>query len=130
MPVDRPNADRLERSTLVPIFFSFLGGFHGYDWGSDKLNYQHHNGPVPIYELGKVVTPVALYWGDNDWFAMPDDIFQTIVGFPNIVGGMNHEVDYEKWTHLDFLWGIDADKLVYSFLLDNLDTCRAKDCRL
>jgi len=106
------------------------GGFHGYDWGSDKLNYQHHNGPVPTYDLGKVVTPVALYWGDNDWFAMQDDIFQTIIGLPNIVGGMNHEVDYEKWTHLDFLWGIDADKLVYSFLLDNLNTCKEKDCRL
>jgi len=105
------------------------GGFHGYDWGSDKLNYQHHQGPVPEYSLGAVETPVALYWGDNDWFAMPSDILQTIVGLPNIVHGMNHEVDYDKWTHLDFLWGIDADKLVYSFLLDNLNTCREQDCR-
>jgi len=105
------------------------GGFHGYDWGSDKLNFQHHNGPVPEYDLGDVKTPVALYWGDNDWFAMPADILQTIIGLPNIVPGMNHEVDYEKWTHLDFLWGIDADKLVYSYLMDNLNTCREKDCR-
>merc|ERR1719341_187728 len=105
------------------------GGFHGYDWGSDKLNFQHHNGPVPDYDLGAVKTPVALYWGDNDWFAMPSDILQTIVGLPNIVPGMNHEVDYEKWTHLDFLWGIDADKLVYSYLMENLNTCREQDCR-
>merc|ERR1719369_452446 len=105
------------------------GGFHGFDWGSDKLNYQHHNGPVPTYNFGDVATPVALYWGDNDWFAMPEDILQTIIGLPNIVPGMNHEVEYEQWTHLDFLWAIDADKFVYSFLLDNLNTCKEQDCR-
>ena len=48
------------------------GGFHGYDWGSDKENFQHHNGPVPEYDLGDVKTPVALYWSDHDFFAMPD----------------------------------------------------------
>jgi len=105
------------------------GGFHGYDWGSDKLNFQHHKGPVPTYDFGDVVTPVALYWGDNDWFAMPEDILKTIIGLPNIVPGMNHEVEYEKWTHLDFMWGIDVDKYVYSYLLDNLNTCREHDCR-
>ena len=47
------------------------GGFHGYDWGSDKLNFQHHGGPVPEYNLRDVSTPVALYWSDNDYFAMP-----------------------------------------------------------
>ena len=60
---------------------------------------------------------------------MPADILQTIMGLPNIVPGMNHEVDYEKWTHLDFMWGIDVDKLVYSYLMDNLNTCREQDCR-
>ena len=48
------------------------GGFHGYDWGSDRDNYQHHNGPVPEYDLGDVKTPVALYWSDHDYFAMPE----------------------------------------------------------
>jgi len=106
------------------------GGFHGYDWGSDKENFQHHNGPVPEYDLGDVKTPVALYWSDHDFFAMPDDILHTIVGLPNIVPGMNHEVAFELFTHLDFLWGIDADTLVYSYMMDNLQTCRDRDCRM
>jgi len=105
------------------------GGFHGYDWGSDKENFQHHQGPVPEYDLGDVKTPVALYWSDNDYFAMPGDILQTIIHLPNIVPGMNHEVEFELFTHLDFLWGIDADKYVYSYMLDNLQTCRDRDCR-
>ena len=47
-------------------------GFHAYDWGSNKENYNHHGSyDVPQYNLGDVKTPVALYWSDNDYFAMP-----------------------------------------------------------
>ena len=67
------------------------------------------------------------------------------MGLPNIVDGMNHnvssniegshdvkqsfQVEFELFTHLDFLWGIDADRYVYSYLLDNLKTCTETDCR-
>ena len=52
-----------------------------------------------------------------------------MMGLPNIVPGMNHEVEWEAFTHLDFLWGIDADSLVYSHVLANLKTCTETDCR-
>merc|ERR1712098_1039047 len=93
-----------------------IPGFHGYDWGDPQTNWAHHQSyTAPEYDLADVKTPVALYWSDNDYFAMPGDILDTIVGLPNIVSGMNHRVEYEKFTHLDFLWGIDADKYVYSY---------------
>ena len=76
------------------------------------------------------------------------DILDTIMGLPNIVRGMNHnvrlffkrsvcfeilginfQVEFELFTHLDFLWGIDADKYVYSYMLENLKTCTETDCR-
>jgi len=105
-------------------------GFHAYDWGSNKENYNHHGTyDVPQYNLGDVKTPVALYWSDNDYFAMPGDILDTIMGLPNVVPGMNHEVEWEAFTHLDFLWGIDVDRYVYSYVLDNLKTCTETDCR-
>merc|ERR1719175_135758 len=100
-------------------------GFHAYDWGKDQTNFQHHGTyEVPQYSLADVTTPVALYWSDNDYFAMPGDILDTIMGLPNIVSGMNHEVEWAAFTHLDFLWGIDADRYVYSYVLENLRTCR------
>ena len=88
-------------------------GFHAYDWGKDQTNFQHHGTyEVPQYSLADVTTPVALYWSDNDYFAMPgvtfitlntevnarnvcQDILDTIMGLPNIVSGMNHEVRQE-----------------------------------
>jgi len=107
-----------------------IPGFHAYDWGDPQTNFQHHHEyEPPMYDLGAVTTPVALYWSDNDYFAMPGDILDTIMGLPNIVSGMNHNVEFELFTHLDFLWGIDADRYVYSYMLENLKTCTETDCR-
>ena len=47
-------------------------GFHAYDWGDPQTNFMHHHEyEPPMYDLGEVTTPVALYWSDNDYFAMP-----------------------------------------------------------
>ena len=54
-------------------------GFHAYDWGKDQTNFQHHGTyEVPQYSLADVTTPVALYWSDNDYFAMPGVTFITL----------------------------------------------------
>jgi len=104
--------------------------FEGYDWGSEEDNI-HHHGPqgVPTYSLGDVTTPVALYWGQNDWLAAPEDVLHTVMGLPSIVPGMEHMVKYADWNHLDFLWAIDADKYIYKPLLKDMQFCEENDCR-
>ena len=57
---------------------------------------QHHHGDVLTYLLEDVITPTALYWGDNDWLAAPEDILNTIRHLPNVLPGMNHEVGVNK----------------------------------
>merc|ERR1712055_157185 len=106
------------------------GGFHAFDWGSDKLNVEHHQSTTPpVYDLSRVTTPIALYWSDHDYFAEPGDIINTILGLPNVLPGMNHEVSFKGFTHLDFLWGVDADRYVFSHLLNNVKFCLENDCR-
>jgi len=105
--------------------------FEGYDWGSDPANMAHHGSLTPPeYLLSDVTTPTAIYWGDNDWLAAAADILQVVMQLPNIQPGMNHEVAWPGWNHLDFLWGVDADKYVYADLVKNAKTCQDEDCRL
>jgi len=106
------------------------GIFEGYDWGSKKKNEQHHGTATPpVYDLKDVTTPLAIHWGDNDWLAVPADVIRVIMEIPNILPGMNHEVDYATWNHLDFLWAKDVDIYVYNNLLEDLKYCTENDCR-
>merc|ERR1712241_282188 len=104
--------------------------FAGYDWGSKENNFHHHGAEgVPSYKLSDVTTPVAVYWGQNDWLAAPEDVLRTIAELPNIVDGMLHMIEYELWNHLDFLWANDVDKYVYADVLANMERCQVEDCR-
>jgi len=103
--------------------------FNGYDWRDDQLNFYHHGGPPPTYRLQDVTTPVAIYYGQNDWIAAMQDVLRTVSELPNVVPGMIHMVEFPGWNHLDFLWGIDADRFVYKFVLENMKKCQETDCR-
>jgi len=103
--------------------------FQGYDWLDDTKNTEHHDNKVPpLYNLSRVTTPVAIYWGDNDWYTAKQDVEFVSNGLPNILPGMKHEVDFVNWSHLDFLWGVDADVLVYKFLIQNIEKCLKNLC--
>jgi lysosomal acid lipase/cholesteryl ester hydrolase len=152
--------DRKWACSMALRLYNLAAGFHAFDWGSDKKNVEHHQSTVPpVYDLGAVTAPAALYWANNDYFAEPgvrtgraggisrflhQDILQTIMGLPNVLPGMTHEVEFKSFSHLDFLWGIDADRFcklnfrpvvlsipryVYKYLLNNLQYCTENDCR-
>jgi len=104
-------------------------GFHGYDWRDDKLNFQHHGGPPPTYNLQDVTAPLAVYYGQNDWLANEQDVLMTVSQLPNIVSGMLHMVEFPLWNHLDFLWAKDVDIYVYNQVVKNMEICRDTDCR-
>jgi len=41
-----------------------------------------------------------------------------VARLPNIFD--NYEVPWENWAHLDFLYGKDADTLLYSQIMNNI----------
>merc|ERR1712002_544243 len=107
------------------------GKFRGYDWGNEEDNLKHHGSEgIPTYSLSDVKTPVSIHYGQNDWLASLEDVLQAVTELPNIVKGMDHKVDYPNWNHLDFLWAIDADKLVYEPLVKDMQFCQENDCRI
>jgi len=89
--------------------------FRQYDYGSKNNMKRYKQSTPPDYDITGLKTPVALFSATNDWLADPTDINNYLL--PHI----NNTVVYHKiipaWNHLDFVWGEDANKLIYQEIL-------------
>jgi len=94
------------------------GGFRKYDYGH-RGNKQHYGQEVPPdFNLGNVQVPTALFWGDNDYLAAPEDVRRLSEELPNVQ--LNMRVPWDKFNHMDFLWATEAYNLLYPDVLDFL----------
>jgi len=58
-----------------------------------------------------VQVPVALFSGGQDDLADPTDVAVMMADLPsNLIVYKNYQADY---SHLDFVWGLDAQYLIY-----------------
>ena len=91
------------------------GNFESYDYGEEG-NYEHYGQPAPLnYDLGKVTAPTAIFKGDADDLADLIDCDLLVNELPNVV--FDHLVELDGWTHIDFIAAMDADVLVYDYIL-------------
>ncbi|GLV35378.1 Lipase 4 [Carabus blaptoides fortunei] len=86
------------------------GKFRQYDYGLRNLLKYKSLFP-PKYDLSKVTAPVALMYSHNDWLAAEDDVLTLYGELANKIG--RFLVSDSQFNHLDYLWGRDADTLVY-----------------
>jgi lysosomal acid lipase/cholesteryl ester hydrolase len=81
-----------------------------FDYGSKKKNKQHYNqDKPPVYDVTQMETPVALFYGSDDWLADPTDVQGLIPKLKNLFSS-NYLVGF---NHLDFIWGMRASQEVY-----------------
>ncbi|XP_002165026.2 gastric triacylglycerol lipase isoform X1 [Hydra vulgaris] len=91
------------------------GQFQMFDYGESENMKRYHQKTAPLYYVDKVKVPVALFTGSNDWLADPTDINNHLIPFlPNIVFKKN----IDAWNHLDFVWGINANKMIYNDIIN------------
>ena len=89
--------------------------FRAYDYGSPQKNELHYNQTTPPeYDIQAMKVPTAIFWSGEDWLADPTDVSYI---FDNI-----HSLVYEKYipdyNHLDFIWALSANKVIYTDLLN------------
>ncbi|CAH2104943.1 unnamed protein product [Euphydryas editha] len=84
---------------------------HG--WISNKLIYGTFK--PPEYNLSAITAPIYLHYGDNDWLSTPDDVDKLLHEIKSVVG--KFRVPLDKFNHLDFVFAIDAYKLLYSRMM-------------
>nr|XP_004924270.3 lipase 3 [Bombyx mori] len=89
------------------------GDFKMFDYGYFNLKLYGNKEP-PHYRLYKVVTPVYLFYSDEDWLAHPDDVEKLYSSLGN--AKEMYKVPFEPFTHVDFIWGKDVKTLIYEKL--------------
>jgi len=98
------------------------GRFCYYDFGKHENIEKYGVHPPPSFNVENITIPIVTYWGDNDWLAEPVDVVRLTSQLPNLVA--SYEVPFPQWSHLDFCWAIDADTLLYSEILKNMEEIR------
>ncbi|KOX72949.1 Lipase 3 [Melipona quadrifasciata] len=90
------------------------GNFRKFDYGlSGNIEIYNDINP-PDYNLGNILLPVYLHYATNDTIADVQDVLELYEVLPN---AQKFLVQYDLFAHLDFVWGEDANTLVYNEVL-------------
>jgi hypothetical protein len=66
----------------------------------------------PLYHLGNITTPTALFFGADDYLGDPKDVQRIIDEMrPGVIVSAQEQSNF---AHLDYTWGVDAHTYVYS----------------
>nr|XP_021193719.2 lipase 3 [Helicoverpa armigera] len=128
--------ERQFNKTLLPVFLAHLGTgtswktavhfsqeilsgkFQQFDYGYLNNWRIYRSGSPPEYDLKKVTLPIKLFWSKNDLLSSEKDVMALYNKLPS-----NPEmflVPDEKFNHLDYLWAIDAPRLLNNEVLNSL----------
>lgn len=92
-------------------------GFRRYDQGSRIRNYRTYGSfSPPSYDLSKVTTPVFLHYSDHDPLAHVNDVDRLFRELGRPVG--KFRIPMSRFSHLDFMYGIDAKELIYNRVIN------------
>ena len=89
-----------------------------FDYGSWSRNMQHygHSSP-PSFDFTKFTVPTYIFCGGMDSFVTLKNCMQLYSLFSD-----EKEIFYiDSYTHMDFVWGLDAPSKVYSTIVKLLD---------
>lgn len=79
---------------------------------------------APEYELNNVKTPTRMYVGRGDPLTTVKDVQKLSASLPNSMG--IHVVDRPEWNHLDFAFSSNANELVFSHLISDMNKFQAQ----
>ncbi|XP_063163900.1 lipase member M-like [Candoia aspera] len=89
------------------------GQFRAFDYGNGNMERYNQDEP-PSYNLEHITVPTSIWYAENDWLVNPDNVKALIDQLRSVV----YKTGLSDWNHIDFIWGLDAHKRVYSPLIE------------
>ncbi|CAG5074853.1 Similar to Lip3: Lipase 3 (Drosophila melanogaster) [Cotesia congregata] len=89
--------------------------FRQYDHGLIENYRRYGRFTPPDYQLFKVTAPVVLHYCVNDWLSSVKDVEILAQQLPNVHAKI--QVPHAPFSHLDYLWGMNANELLYEKVL-------------
>ncbi|XP_076816761.1 gastric triacylglycerol lipase-like [Clavelina lepadiformis] len=88
-----------------------------YDYGYWYLNLKHyHSIYPPVYDFSEFDISMYAFCGGSDTLVVPNDCAKLLSLLPDI----KHSYFIPEYTHLDFIWAVNAAITVYKTVLDIL----------
>lgn len=96
------------------------GTIEMYDYGNAEENMKHYGeSTAPAYEMGRIPEdfPLFVSYGGQDYLSDVNDVHNLLKAIEN------HNADkivvqyIEDYAHADFVFGVDANQLVYPHLI-------------
>ncbi|XP_014243862.1 lipase 3-like [Cimex lectularius] len=106
--------------TMDHLAHLYKSGFRLYDYGKLKNLEIYGSDKPPFYPLERVTAPIALYYGDNDTLMNGRSAAELASMLPNLI--INKMIADPKFTHMDFLFGINAKEMVYDDVINMLES--------
>merc|ERR1719221_1716699 len=97
------------------------GNFSAYNYSTAKKNLKHYNSSTPPeYSLADLSVPTALFSGSEDKMSDPADVIRLRSEVrPGVVF---EDMEIPEYSHVDFLWAQDANKLLYPHVVKAITT--------
>ncbi|KAL2713861.1 lipase 3 [Vespula squamosa] len=121
-------------TSLLPYFMSYVpagvstqslfhyyqnyltGNFEAYDYGYEGNLIHYKKAKPPVYDVKKIIAPLALFYGINDVLTNEKDATELSKRLSNLV--TCEAVPYECFSHFDFVIANDVKTLLYDRLLN------------
>lgn len=95
--------------------------FGKYDYGIEENQRRYNGSPTPpAFNLEAVSAPLYIFYGNGDKLVAPEDVKTLAATMPSTEA--IYQIDYEGWNHNDFVYAIDAKKLVYDIIIQHMET--------
>lgn len=91
------------------------GIFRKYDYGAEENLKIYGQTVPPKYNISNIKPEVYFMYGMNDWLASYIDVEILAKNVPNLQG--LYKVPMDSFNHIDFIFGKDADTLIYQPIL-------------